>query len=1086
MRPSLSLKALLRSPFKTLLTFLLIAAASFALFSRVADYAVTSRETNHAIDYYRGVAALDNGVKNTAQLLYSQMPNSMRYSHYGNTWPQLLTVEQIDALSTLPGVTSMDTRYMTGGITDSLKRVSLYGDYTSKYRYADRFVVEGTFVGYDIKEIVKEYPINLLNLTDCKLLAGNIPIYQGSDFSVQYYIDNDVYLSSGFELKDNPYKQDFVDRLVIGDRCLIIGRWESVVTITSKDDGGNYINSDVATEEWLDDEMMARVYKEWGIPMITANIGDQDTLDYVDSFHLLNGETENYLETEKFAKVKEIIDITNSDLQTFDMVYTSDMLSIPRFNERDMVIQEGRALTKEDTNACVVSLALMELNNLKIGDKLTVDLCDKLLMQNSEMGATAVIPERYGAVVDTVELEIVGAYMDTDAAYERVGADWWSYSLNTLFVPRSLLPVEVPDDYEVRPGEFSIVVDDARQMQAFLDAARPLAREMGLSLRFSDSGWLEVKDSINTGRTTSLITTVLFLGAAAVALLLAAYMYTARSKKSYAIMRALGTPRNKARNTIVLPLGVLSALAIPAGGITGMLYAHNAISAALESLAAANENYVPDASLPVVTMIVCFFCEIAFLALLSALFMRKLGKTPVLALLQGGPVPGLAMSAVGGDDRIAVANIVHPLAHPGALRHPSKEGNSPVLTPIPLLGGAPEGRGGYGSIRHVTRYILRHMRRAGLKSAIAVVLAVLLPGAMGLLAITRLSYQELFGEVEVKGTLSNFPSSSIIEASHSELMKDFYYSGGFDIICNGVIGSEGNLLALTNDFDRYAKARGSEYMVEYGSGFDSSLFASENAQCVIGGTLADKYGVKSGDSIDLMSFVMANVYLSLFPDELQTNIEQSSRTFTVAGVIRSDDKYFNEGIFAPLSVAVAEIGPDMEYPFAVELSEFTLVNNDEPYELQDYLYELSRVEYKYTETVTYNLNTVELDNIKRVRDMLIMFFPIAVAAAVLIGLTAPLLIIMQSLKEAAIMRVLGTTKFRARCMLAFEQMSLCVFGLVIAAFALVMYNSGLFVRSADTLTICGGLYLISCACAAAFAAMAVTRHKVLELLQVKE
>ena len=60
MKKSLALKSLLRSPLKTLVTFLLIAAASFALFSRVTDYAVTTRETAQAARIFTGVAALDN------------------------------------------------------------------------------------------------------------------------------------------------------------------------------------------------------------------------------------------------------------------------------------------------------------------------------------------------------------------------------------------------------------------------------------------------------------------------------------------------------------------------------------------------------------------------------------------------------------------------------------------------------------------------------------------------------------------------------------------------------------------------------------------------------------------------------------------------------------------------------------------------------------------------------------------------------------------------------------------------------------------------------------------------------------------
>ena len=62
MRKPNAFKTLLRTPLKALLTFLLVAAASFTLFARAADYAVTAREAANAESFYHGVAALDNTV----------------------------------------------------------------------------------------------------------------------------------------------------------------------------------------------------------------------------------------------------------------------------------------------------------------------------------------------------------------------------------------------------------------------------------------------------------------------------------------------------------------------------------------------------------------------------------------------------------------------------------------------------------------------------------------------------------------------------------------------------------------------------------------------------------------------------------------------------------------------------------------------------------------------------------------------------------------------------------------------------------------------------------------------------------------
>lgn len=1050
MRPSLSLKTLLRAPFKAFMTFLLIATASFALFSRVADYAVTQREMERATSYYRGVAALDNGIVNTSMLLGSQLPNVLKYSYYRDThpWPTALTEEQMNAFSTLPGVSSVDIRYMTSGIMKDYERVVDYGSYRARNNYINRFVLEGTYTGYT-PDSFGGSKTNKLQLTDCKLLAGNIQLEEGSDTYVVAFAEDGstIALTSGGKLVlfqvlyKNPYGQSFVDSLNVGDRCLFIGRYRLMET--------------------AEGTMVPELF-----------VGDQDTIEYCDSFILLNGKPDNYLETEEFAKIRTLIDITNRDLNTFDMVYTSDMMAIPRFNEGKMEIKEGRPLSKEDTNSCVANLMFMEINGLEIGDKLTVELCDELLEQNGVLGAVAVIPERYGTPVKTVELEIVGAYLDIDAQYERDGSDWWCYSPNTLFVPTSLLPVQVPDDYRINPGEFSVVIDDAGQIEAFLEKAEPIAKDMGITLRFSDKGWLKVNDNIKASRSTSLITTALYLSAAVVALLLAVYLYIGRQKKSYAIMRALGTPRDKSRRALSLPLLVLSAVAIPVGGFAGMIYASGVVTSVLENLAATIEHYIPDTSLPIGVMIGSLFVEVGILLLFIGLFLRKLENTPPLTLLQG--------NTEQGKEKKKKKAVKVSTAEDEAI--PSFDLSMPIVTELP------EQRG-YTAVRHVTRYILRHMRRAGWKTALTILLAMLLTGAMGLLAVTRLSYEEMFDKTEVTGTANNYSSRAVMEAQKSELMKDFYYSGEFFVIVNDTPHQVGYRFVLSNNLDRYLKSVSTEeYSVEYASGYDSSLFTKNVPQCLLGKALADFYGVKPGDTMTLLSWQRYNT-LSTFSeseDELKAQLMNASMEFQVAGVIASEDKNIEVCVFAPLSENAQLASEYIEYPFPVDYCEYRLVDKEDPDKLRSYLEKLASDDTKYPDIISYSLDTTELDNVKRVRDMLRTLFPIAAAGAILIGLIAPILIIMQSAKEASLLRILGTTKRRTRCILALEQFGLSILGLMLATLGLILYNAGLFLRSAGTLLLCGGLYLLGCSCASVMAAVSVTRRKVLELLQVKE
>jgi ABC-type lipoprotein release transport system permease subunit len=713
-----------------------------------------------------------------------------------------------------------------------------------------------------------------------------------------------------------------------------------------------------------------------------------------------------------------------------------------------------------------VSWLFLERNNLSIGDKLTIGLGDRLFEQHSGDGAVTYIPERQWDVVKTVELEIVGAYEDVDPTHQRDAAMYWGYHPCTVFVPMSLLPIEIPATHTIKPGEFSLFIGDARNIDAFLAKAEPLAEEMGITLRFSDRGWSKVKDGINTSQTASLLTAVFFIFAASAALLLSVYLYIGRNKKTYAIMRALGVPHKKARQWLVLPLGLLTFLAVPVGGIIGIFYASTTIITNLEVLAEAG---FTDTSLSIAAIILCFVCEIMLIALLTALFLWKMGRTPPLALLQG--------------DVIVVANVGRDVA----VKPQNKPAPAISFTPLQQAKLPPAARR-YSAFRQVTAYILKHISRVKWKTAISLTLAVALTGALGFLAVTRLSYQELFKAVDVKYTMSDFCSSSVMTAEESELTEDLYYYSNFAVSLNASGAS--TLLTFTNDIER--SFPDAEFIVDYTDGFnDLTLLNEDDAHLIIGSGTAEMLGLKPGDSIDIMSFQRAEKYFMDFEngrydfsfDELIERILQESVTYTVAGVIESDRGIINTGIFAPLGKTAEKINLA---PFPVTYSEFLITDNEKIHELDYFLEELRFASTQYSSSASFRVDLTELNNIRRVRDLLIMLFPIALAGAVLIGLTAPGLIIIQSAKEAAILRVLGVTKKRARCMLMFEQIGLCVIGIALAAGGLVLYNSGLFTRSAETLAVCGVLYLLGCVCAAFGASVSVTRRRILELLQVKE
>lgn len=70
-----------------------------------------------------------------------------------------------------------------------------------------------------------------------------------------------------------------------------------------------------------------------------------------------------------------------------------------------------------------------------------MELGSILFEQYINLGAIAGTPNRYEQPSIITELEIVGVYKNNDSLLARSKDPHWGYSVNTIFVPRPLLPV---------------------------------------------------------------------------------------------------------------------------------------------------------------------------------------------------------------------------------------------------------------------------------------------------------------------------------------------------------------------------------------------------------------------------------------------------------------------------------------------------------------------------------------------------------------------------------------------------------------------------------------------------------------------
>lgn len=822
MKKSIIFKTLLRAPIKTLLTLLLIAAASFALFSRITDYAITSREAAKAESFYNGVAALDNSVPD---MLYIEEVESSSEGlvAYGQTyevddkpWP---AKERLEEFSSLPGVSIADTRYMTAGMVEDYKRLADedYRDYK-----LGRFVLEGSYAGCE-DTANSTIEIELI-FDDVKVFAGDIEQDPEKPIKIKTLVTE-----TGYKKGYDAYSREFFEKLEKGSKCLVVGSYNEM------------------------------------------NGCELEFYQKKEDFCVLDGLADDYLETEDFTYQNGIIEVINQDRYTYDIVYTKDTRAIPRFNERDMVIAQGRPLKKEDKDVCVVSEHLLKTYDLSIGDRLNIQLGDQLFHQDPLYGAQALKREKISSFDTTVDLEIVGTYQFVDDVDSRISEEKWSYTINTIFVPSVLLPVEIPEDYETFAGEFSVLVEDANKIEEFKESVEPLVAELGMGLRFSDGGWLSIKDSFQTGKLTSFLTTVLYVVGAVLALLLAVYLYIGRNKKSYAIMRTLGVPSKKAGNAIVLPLCMLSALAIPVGGIMGLVYASVTAAKVLEDIAnraPGDYVYILDATFPAVVIILCLCFELAFITTVTLFFLNKMKRIAPLELLQEDGLQA-------GTNKKAVFHQIESLPNFTGLN----------MEKISILDEKPAGRK-YSALQQVSSYILRHMRRGIGKTTVSLILATVLTAGIGMFVMARLTYQDTFTKVEVKGRALDFCSSSIIELSElTYLIDDLYYYGKFGVRVNNL--EFHTPMTVTNNLDHYLKE---DYRIIYEEGYDSSVLDSTEQVCLIGQRLAIDFNISPGDEIALISDTLYGLLKERYEkveEEFAAAVDKNTQMYKVIGIVES-------------------------------------------------------------------------------------------------------------------------------------------------------------------------------------------------------
>lgn len=1080
MRPKLALKTLLRSPARTVLIFILLAAVTFALFSQVMEYSITSREMKKAVSLYNGVTAVESSPApeeakdmSTPLIMFSdeRVNAEVLPEHWRNIYENLsydhLTQEQTDKIDSLPYVTYTDTRYMTAGYSDTYYRVD---DGIEFYEYTNQCVVEGTV------EVVQT---DKLAVGDLELLAG-VPRRAFGDNSIYVVAEQDDATHLGMTAERDGVSEDMAIYYNGGGD---VPRITNFVTVNSKY-GIDWLSEIEAGKRYV----FVLRYEDYSNNLASPlkyYLTDPFVDEYCDAVYCVDGEPENYLEKEEYAGLKAYIDSVNARRCTFDVVYTENTGSIRYFSDRTIGISEGRGITPEDTkhgrNVCVIHHDMAMEHGLSVGDTFTLKLGDKLFEQYMAKGAISVSPETEAENLTEVQLEIVGIFKDTRKDEIMSDDPFWSYSANTVFVPKHLLNADTAG-HTFAPGEVSFVVENAWDIPAFVQECIPEIEAMGLTVFFSDSGWTDMLENYKETEKLSLIKIAVLTAAVAISTGFAAYLYIVGKRREYAIMRVLGTDKKKSGRALLIPLSVLSVCAVAAGSAAAYIYTVFNVRNNETIKAIASQGAV-DASISGSLTAACISGEILLIMIMAFIMLAKIGSNSPLALIQQGAQKVKRIKA--------------------GKKAPAAEPAEPVVlgqwVSIPAL----ERDGNDRSFKFVSRYVLRHIRRSAAKAVLFVLVSVMLLSVLGQLNIMDQAYMEIFNSTEVMSNFAGYLNFNYVtKLLDSGYVTDVYYQNRSETTAEGVDTE----VYLTSDIERLT---GEIPEITYAKGYDGEVLHKVGNTLIMGKGLLEELGLELGDTVRLSDngvlsriedkfmnkYIMANgtpdgikkdqlaawkrEILDQHRDEIDKTFDEKADKFIIAGVVETPSGDYDRAVFTAGSKYMSN-----QYGILVilDIIEAKLENNKKADRYRKFGTELAAA--NLTGEVAFVMDDSKLGNVKTNVELMDTLYPIVMTAVLAIGAFICGLVIVQSSKEICIMRILGTSKKKTWALLVSEQMVLCVTAVLLALVVLIIrrVSAGVYLQ----MMLAFAIYIIGIFAASMITAYVMTKKNALDMLHTKE
>ena len=376
------------------------------------------------------------------------------------------------------------------------------------------------------------------------------------------------------------------------------------------------------------------------------------------------------------------------------------------------------------------------------------------------------------------------------------------------------------------------------------------------------------------------------------------------------------------------------------------------------------------------------------------------------------------------------------------------------------------------------RYLLRLLGRNPGRSLLSLLLAALLAAAFGLLTVLRMLYGELYQNVEVKPVLSHIGYERARKVENSGFVRDPYYET-YSRDCQ--IQMTASPAYFVNRFDKLLH----KPEILWAESWDEETFLSSQRQvCVLYEGFAEELGVRLGDRVRVneeqwLSNLSQNGNPFL-PGETMEELRDRKRPFAaVVGLIRGET--WERTSFFP---AASHIQFGCLFPnFTLDIAEYTLADYHQASALREFV---KGVMDGLKSAAKFHMDTANADNIYRIHRLLETLYPLAIAAALLLGGVLPGLTVLHASGEISILRALGVKVRKCVGIYTLAQ-ALCAFVGLALGFALV-----LLIRKPEPGAVWKpfGIYLAAhlaaCAVGSGVFAWLCARKRVLEQLQAKE